>query len=123
MKIIKIIQAKEVFSPHFQKKLSPSLSYKIYKLCRFAEQEESFYNAKKREIIEQYAKRDENGAIVNNNGMIAIIEDKIDEAKNVINELQSIDVDAPNVKFTLDELSEIKLSVQDIAALDGFIEE
>ena len=123
MELIRIIQAKEVFAPHFQKKLAPSLSYKIYKLCKFAEQEEGFYNQKRRELIEEYAQRDENGAIINNNGMIQLIPEKAAEAKSAMAELESIDVEVPNVKFSLDELSEIRLSVADIAALDGFIEE
>jgi hypothetical protein len=123
MELIRIIQAKEVFAPHFQEKLAPSLSYKIYKLCKFAEQEEGFYNQKRRELIEEYAQRDENGAIINNNGMIQLIPDKAAEAKSAMAELESIDVEVPNVKFSLDELSEIRLSVADIAALDGFIEE
>jgi hypothetical protein len=123
MKLIKIIQAKEVFAPHFQEKLAPSLSYKIYKLCKFAEQEEEFYNQKRRELIEEYAQRDETGAIINNNGMIQLIPDKVTEARSAMAELESIDIETPNVKFSLDELSEIRLSVADIAALDGFIEE
>lgn len=123
MEIIRIIQAKNVFSPHFMAKLKPSLSYKIYKLCRFAEQEEQFYNEKRNAIIEEFAERDENGFIINNDGMIKIIPDNIDDAQNAMNELNAINIDVPRIKFTLDELSEIKLSVHDIAALDGFIEE
>ena len=123
MEIIRIIQAKEVFAPHFQEKLAPSLSYKIYKLCKFAEQEELFYNQKRRELIEEYAQRDENGAIINNNGKINIIQGRIAEAQSAMAELESIDVEVPNIKFTLDELSEIRLSVTDIVALNGFIKE
>ena len=55
--------------------------------------------------------------------MIKIIPDNIDDAQNAMNELNAINIDVPRIKFTLDELSEIKLSVHDIAALDGFIEE
>lgn len=123
MKIINIINAKEIFSPYFQEKLSPSLSYKIYKLCKCAEQEEVFYNQKMGEIIEEYAKRDENGVIININGQIKLIEETASEAQQKVADLRGIDVEAPNVKFTLDELSEIKLSVADIAMLDEFIEE
>jgi hypothetical protein len=123
MNIIQLINAKAVFVPHIQEKLTPSLSYKIYKLCRFVEQEENFYNTTRRNIIEEFAERNENGVIINNDGMINIIPDKIDEAQKAMTDLNEIDVDVPNVKFTLDELSEIKLSVQDIAVLDGFIEE
>ena len=123
MKLIRIINAKEIFAPHFQEKLSPSLSYKIYKLCKFAEQEEGFYNQKMREIIEEYAERDENGGFININGQIKLVEATAQEAKQRVVDLETIDVEAPNIKFTLDELSEIKLSVMDIAAIDGFIEE
>ena len=123
MKLIRIINAKEIFASHFQEKLSPSLSYKIYKLCKFAEQEEGFYNQKMREIISEYAERDENGGFININGQIKLVEATAQEAKQRVVDLETIDVEAPNIKFTLDELSEIKLSVMDIAAIDGFIEE
>lgn len=123
MKIINLIKAKEIFAPHFQEKLSPSLSYKIYKLCKFAEQEEEFYKQKMREIVIEYAERDENGGFININGQIKLIDETASEAKHKATELEAIDVEAPSVKFTLDELSEIKLSVMDIAAIDGFIEE
>lgn len=123
MKIINIINSKEIFSPYFREKLSPSLSYKIYKFCKFAEQEEEFYNQKMGEIIEEYAERDENGSVVNINGQIKLADETALEAKQKVADLRSIDVDVPNIKFALDELSEIKLSVADIAALDDFIEE
>lgn len=123
MKIIKIINAKEIFSPYFQEKLSPSLSYKIYKLCISAEQEEAFYNQKMGEIIEEYAKRDEKGSIININGQIKLTEETASVAQQKVADLRSIDVEVPNIKFTLDELSEIKLSVADIAAIDEFIKE
>ena len=123
MKLIRIINAKKIFAPHFQEKLSPSLSYKIYKFCKCAEQEEEFYNQKLREIVAEYAERDENGDFININGQIKLIEATAAEAKQRVADLEAIDVEAPNIKFTLDELSEIKLSVMDIAAIDGFIEE
>lgn len=123
MKIIELLNAKEIFTPYFKEKLSPSLSYKIYKLCKFAEQEEIFYKQKMKEIIEEYAKRDENGKIIGSGGQIKLIDEKLSEAQQKVLELKSIDVDVPNIRFTLDELSEIKLSVTDIAMLDGFIEE
>lgn len=123
MKLIRIIKAKEIFAPHFQEKLSPSLSYKIYKFCKFAEQEEEFYKQKMREIVAEYAERDENGGFININGQIKLVDETAQEAKQRVIDLETIDVEAPNIKFTLDELSEIKLSVMDIAAIDGFIEE
>lgn len=123
MNIIKVIQAKEVFAPYFREKLSPSLSYKIYKFCKLVEQEEMFYNQKMKEIIEEFAQRNDNGGIESNDGRIRIDSKRTNEANQAVKDLQSINVEVPNVKFTLDELSEIKLSVTDIVALDEFIVE
>ena len=55
--------------------------------------------------------------------MIRIVEDKIAEAEKAMRELNEIEVEVPNIKFTLDELDELKLSVADMFALDAFIEE
>jgi hypothetical protein len=76
-----------------------------------------------REIVAEYAERDENGGFININGQIKLVDETAQEAKQRVIDLETIDVEAPNIKFTLDELSEIKLSVMDIAAIDGFIEE
>ena len=55
--------------------------------------------------------------------MIQIIDDKVGEANAALNELNNIDVEMPNIKFTLSELDELKLSVADMFVLDQFIEE
>ena len=124
MKIYNLIQIKDVFSPHYSEKLSVALSYKIYKLCNAIEQEEKFFNQKRQEIIDEFAQRDENGQIVvNDKGFVQFDADKAEEAHKMLNDLSSVDVDVPNVKFKIDELSEIKLSVMDMAVLEPLIEE
>ena len=55
--------------------------------------------------------------------MISIMTEKIPEAEKALKDLNDIEADVPNIKFTLDELDELKLSVADMFALDAFIEE
>ena len=87
-------------------------------------EEEDFYNTRRNAIINEYAMRDENGQIVvYDDGTIRLVEEKIKEANNAILELNNVEVDVPNIKFSLAELEEIKLSVADMFALDEFIEE
>lgn len=124
MNILTLINAAKVFNQVAQTKISSKLAYKIMKLCKSVAVDEEFYNNKRNEMIETYALRDENGQIVvSDDGMISIMPDKLEEASVALRELNSIEVEAPNVKFTLAELDELKLSVADMFALDVFIEE
>lgn len=124
MNIVTLMNAAKVFNQVAQTKISSKLAYKIMKLCKSVATDEEFYNNKRSEIINEYAVRDENGQIVmSDDGMISIMQDKIPEAEKALRELNEIEVDAPNIKFTLDELDELKLSVADMFALDAFIVE
>jgi hypothetical protein len=124
MNILTLINAAKVFNQVAQMKISSKLAYKIMKLCKSVATEEEFYNNKRNEIINEYAVKDENGQIVvSDDGMISIMQDKIPVAEKALRELNEIDVDVPDIKFTLDELDELKLSVADMFALDAFIVE
>lgn len=124
MNILTLMNAAKVFNQVAQTKISSKLAYKIMKLCKSVAVEEEFYNEKRNEIIREYAVRDENGQIVvSDDGMIGIIPDKLKEAEVAMVDLNNIEVDMPNIRFTLAELEELKLSVADMFVLDAFIEE
>ena len=124
MNILTLINTAKIFNQFTQTKTTPKLAYKIMKFCKSAATEEEFYEAKRREIIEAYAIKDENGQIaVTEDGMINIMPDKIAEANAAMQELNNIEVDAPSVRFTLDELEGLELSAVDMFALDAFIDE
>ena len=124
MNILNLISAARVFAQIGQTKISSKLAYKIMRFCKSIAADEEFYNNKRNEIINEYAVRDENGAIVqSDDGVVNIIQDKITEANAALMELNGVEVEAPNIKFSLSELEELKLSVADMFALDAFIEE
>lgn len=124
MNIITLINTARIFNQFAQTKISSKLAYKIMKFCKSVAVEEEFYNTKRSEIIDMYAVKDENGQIaVSDDGMIKIVPDKINEANVAMQELNGIEVEAPSIKFTLDELEGLELSVADMFALDAFIEE
>jgi hypothetical protein len=124
MNILTLINTAQIFNQVVQTKISSKLAYKIMKLCKSIADEEEFYNHKRNEIINEYAVRDENGQIVvSDDGMVSIIKGKITEAEAALKELNEIEVDVPNIKFAIDELDELKLSVADMFVLDEFIEE
>lgn len=124
MNILTLMSAANIFTQVAQMKISSKLAYKIMKLCKSIAVEEEFYNTKRSEIVQRYAIKDESGQIVvSDTGMVSIMPDKIDEANTAMQELNNVEVDVPNVRFTLTELEELKLSVADMFVLDAFIEE
>ncbi len=124
MNIITLLNAAQVFTQVAQMKISSKLAYKIMKFCKSVDVEEEFYNNKRIDIINTYAEKDDNGQpIINDNGSIRIVQDKLAEANAAMNELNGMDVEKPNIKFALSELEELQLSVADMYLLDEFIEE
>ena len=123
MKVKQLIEAKKVILPLIQEKLSPKLSYKLMKFVKKIEVEEDFYNKQIGELIDKYGERhSDNNLIYTDNG-VKIQNDKISNCNAELQEVDNVEVDAPDLSFTLDELSEIKLSVRDMFFLQDFIKE
>lgn len=123
MKIIELINAKRAIMAFTQEKLSPKLSYKLLKFINKIEYEENFYNKKISELIDKYGERDENNQLIHTDTEVKIQEDKMADCNLELKEIENVEVEPPDMKFTLDELSEVKLSVQDMFLLQDFIEE
>lgn len=122
MKIGKLLKIKGVFTPFIRMRLSARLSYKLLKFIKAIEFEEEFFNTKFRDIVQDCTEKDEHGEfVVDKNGNIAL--KKSEEFKKAVEELNNIEVTAPDIKFTLDELQDLTLSVLDIALIEDFIKE
>lgn len=123
MIIKQIIGAKKVIMSLIQEKVSPKLSYKLVKFISKLEVEENFYNSKCKELIDKYGERDNENKFIYSETGIKIKQDKLEEFQLKLDELDNIEVDKPDVVFTLDELDELKLSVADMYFLQDFIVE
>lgn len=123
MIIKQLIGAKRVIMSLIQEKLSPKLSYKLMKFVDKIEVEEKFYNKKCGELIEKYGERDEKNKLIYLETGVKIKKDKSLEFQAELDELDKVEVEKPDIVFTLDELGELKLSVADMYFLQDFIVE
>lgn len=122
MNILKLISAKRVFENFLDEKMPPVVAYKIMKLVRTAETEESFYYTELQKLIEQYGKRGDDGNLLTTeDGNVPLAEDTLPECRQKVAELESVDVDAPNILFTIDELSSFAITVREMDAISAFI--
>lgn len=99
------------------------LAYKLSRLYDSVNNNARFYSTELNKIISEYAERDEEGNMVQakeGNG-IQLQKAYISKAETAINELLNLMVDVPDISFTLDELKDIKLSLEEFEVLLPFI--
>lgn len=122
MNILKIINAKRAFSNYLDARLSPTVAYKIMKLVRAADAEESFYQKELRKIVEQYGLRNDDGSFAtSNDGNILLVEETAEECRKKVDELDALDIDFLDIHFALNELSELSMTVREMDAISAFI--
>ena len=97
-------------------KLPLKTAYKLNKLFIQANEELSFYQQKFVEIINNFGKRDENGALVysSDKTSIEIEETRRDECFQKIEELQNLEVDINGIDFTIEELEGFNLTISEV---------
>jgi hypothetical protein len=125
MKLIKLINARSVLNTLTDKDgIEPHLVYLMTKFIITSQDEQSFYTTNMQKLFDKYAQRDEQGQIVTQGNNIKIKEDCRDEFNEAVAKLYDTDVEAPNIKFPLSELSkELNLTIRQMSYLMDFIEE
>ena len=119
-----ILDFSKVYNSIKDEKMSIKTAYKLNKLIKKIEEENNFYNIKFHEIIEQYAEKDEQGEYqyIDENS-IKIKEGKEQECYKKVSELQNLEIETPNITFSIEELGDINLTIDTVNMLMPFIEE
>ena len=83
-------------------------AYKLNKIRKAVEKEGEFYTEKFQEIIDTYARKDENGELVfsDDGDQIMIQEDKIDECNQALIDLQNLEVQIENYNLSIEDFGE-----------------
>lgn len=100
------------------------VAYKLNKIKKAAEENGEFYATKFQEIIDTYAKKDEEGKPVfsENGEQIMIQDDKIDECNKALEELQALTVEVENYNLSIDDFGEnIECTPEDLEVLMPFL--
>ena len=99
-------------------------AYKINKIRKAVEKEGEFYSSKFQEIVNTYAKKDDNGDIVfsEDGEQIIIQDDKIEECNQALSELQRLEVEIDNCNLTIEDLGEnLECTPDELDALMPFL--
>lgn len=125
LKISQVMEFHSVYSTLKEQEMPLKLAYRLNQIEDICEKKVVFYETKMRDIITRYSEKDSNGnpIFLEDNKSIKIKPDCIQECTEKIQELAELEVELPDIKFTLDQLGELKLSVLEVKALMPFIDE
>lgn len=104
-------------------KLPLKAAYKLTKIKQGVEKETEYYAQKFQEIVETYAKKDENGNLLyNEDGTQILIKDgMVLECNEKLEELHQLEVGIENYNLTIDDLGDdIQVTTEDLDALMPF---
>ena len=119
--IIAFRNAGDIFADY---KLPLKVAYKLNKLKKAVEVEGEFYSNKFQEIVDTYAKKDDNGQVVfsDDGNQIMIQDGKIEECNQALEDLQTLTVEIDNCNLTIDDFGDdIECTPEDLEALMPFL--
>ena len=99
-------------------------AYKLNKIKKAIEKESEFYTEKFQEIVEKYAKQDDNGNLIysDDGSQIMIKDGMIEECNQALEDLQNLEVEIDNYGLTLEDLGdEVQCTPDQLEALMPFM--
>lgn len=124
IKMYQVFKVLDIYKRVKELTVSAKVAYKFNKLCIGLNSDANFYQEEVDKLIQQYADREEDGSVKKSeDGGVKIQADKVETVQKEINNLWDLEVDAPNIQFTIEELDDLKLSIEDFNAMLPFIKE
>ena len=124
MKMYELLELPKLYESIKDTKLSLKTTYKFAKLIQRAEGELAWYQSEFQKIIQDYGVQ-ENGQykLTPDGQSIMIIPGKEAECNAKITELRNLDVIIDNIKFSIEELNGIDVSISELTCLMSLIED
>ena len=126
MKMSELFQLIQLKSKIETTKMSIKTLYKFTRLFKEVEEHTNFFNNTLADLIKEYGQKDEKGDFIlteNQNG-VKIKEDKYDECMKKVQELNELEPELTYIpSFTLEELDNLELSMEELNTLMPFIKE
>lgn len=124
MKMYEILELPKLYESIKDTKMSLKTTYKFTKLLKQAEEEINFYQSKFNEIIEKYGVKENGQYKLTSDGLsIVIVPGKEIECNEKIHELRNLEIDLSGIKFSLEELSALDMTISEMTCLISLIED
>jgi predicted transcriptional regulator len=120
-----ILELQTLYSSIANIRMPLKTTYKFTRLMKRAETELEFYQTKFQEIVAEYGEKDDNGQykFTEDGQSIVIIAGKEQECNAKLFELRNLDVEINDIKFSIEELEGIDVSISELACIMSLIED
>lgn len=119
-----ILNNSEIFRELSSQALPVKTAFKVARLIRELDKENTTFDESRRQIIEKYADRNEDGTIKQTaEGNIQLQPNKIEECNKELIELLNTTIEINADKININALGDIKLTPAQMINLEAFIEE
>lgn len=122
MKLINLIQIKNVFKPDM-KFGDIQVTYKVMKFLKSIESDTTFYDTKLAEIAQECAEKDGDKIKTTENGNLVLAKDKISEWNDKVADLANIEIEVNLPYFKLEDFSECDFTLEELSILESLISE
>ena len=122
MKLINLIQIKNIFKPNMKFK-DIQVGYKVMKFLKSIESDAAFYDTKLAEIAQECAEKDGDKIKTTENGNIVLAKDKIFEWNNKVADLANVEIDVNLPSFNLEDFNECEFTLEELSILESLISE
>ena len=122
MKLINLIQIKNIFKPDMKFK-DIQVGYKVMKFLKSIENDITFYNTKLTEIAQECAEKDGDKIKTTENGNLVLAKDKISDWNDKIADLGNVEVEVNLPSFRLEDFNECDFTLEELSALEPLISE
>ena len=124
MKMYEVLDLQTLYTSIKNVKLPLKTTYKFTRLMKRAEEEIAFYQEKFREIVEEYGVKEDGQYKLTADGQsVVIIPGKEAECNSRLNELRNLEIEINDIKFSIEELEGIEVSVTELSCLMSLIED
>ena len=125
MKLIDVVNARKIIvSKAAAKGVNFSTAFKFMKFMKATEDDEHFYETKRKELIEKFATKDERGNVIVDNNQCSFTDENLKEINKQLVELAETKVEiTESLKFTEQELDKMEFTIEEVSVIYDLIKE
>lgn len=122
MKLINLIQIKNVFKPDMKFE-DIKVTYKVMKFLKSIENDTTFYDTKLTEIAQECVEKDGDKIKTTENGNPVLAKDKISEWNSKVSDLANIEIEVNLPSFKVEDFSRCNFTLEELSILEPLISE
>lgn len=96
--------------------------YNFLKLQEYINKEKEIYIKQQASLVEKFGQKNENGEVViKEDGTVKIKKESAQECEKLLKDINELQIQIPDIYFSLDELQNLELTFSELSLLESFI--